>query len=102
MKNYLLRLGRYSIAGLIWYNLSGLDKDKVRANSFNCGFNLSQRFKKYSSWDEYIEPLIIRQFGIIFISGHSFINGLISDNTNKKKITKYMDNMHESIEKEIK
>lgn len=102
MKKYILKYGSYGVLTFLWVKLSFLDKDNVKRKSFISGFNLSQKFKPYPVWDKYIEPLFIKQFSIIFISGHSFLSGLVSDNKNKKQINKYMNQMHDNISKEIK
>lgn len=101
MKKYIYKFGFYGTSTYLWYKLSFIDQNNVKKNSFDIGFNLSQKFKPYPIWDKYIEPLFIKQFSIIFISGHSFLKGLISDNENKKQMDKYMNQMRKNIQKEI-
>lgn len=67
-------------AGTFIYSVAHADKKYVQARSYDYGYRLSQRYKKYEFWDVVVEPIIVKQFGIIFGSGHSFIKGMISDN----------------------
>ena len=102
MLRKVIKFSPYVFIPYGWYKLSKYDKDTVRNFSYNKGLVTSQKFKRYSIWDNYIEPLIIKQFSIIFIGGHSFIEGLASDNLNKNKINKYLDELNDDIETELK
>lgn len=57
-----------------------IDNKSARATSYANGKALSQKFKSYTIWDKCAEPLIIKQFGLVFGIGHSFVKGMISDN----------------------
>ena len=85
----------------LWYKLGFSDVKKIQDKSFGAGLNLSQRFKKYPMWDKIAEPFIIRQPTIIFTMGHSFLEGMASDNENKQKIQKELDKMDMEIDKVI-
>lgn len=75
-----LKASPYVALCLGWNYIDNFDTDAYKKKAFNKGLELSQKFKKYPSWDKYAEPLIVRQFGFIFSIGNSFIKGLISDN----------------------
>ena len=80
MSRYLLKASPYIGLCLGWNYIDNFDTDYYKKKAFNKGLQLSEKFKKYPSWDKYAEPLIVRQFGFIFSIGNSFIKGLISDN----------------------
>ena len=89
----------------IWYasfTTNKEDKIRLRQEAFNKGLGLSQKYKKYKSWDKFVEPFIIKQFGFFFGLGHSFVKGMISDND--KKIDNQLDDIicevTECLEKE--
>lgn len=90
-------------AGLsaIWYYVGAQDVEFVRTKNFNAGASVSQQFKAYPLWDGMIEPLLIRQFTIVFVAGHSFILGMASDNPQDQHIDKELLKMDESIEHTI-
>lgn len=75
-----LKYTPYVGIGTGWYLISNLDKTNTKKIAYDKGYNLSQKFKKYPSWDKYMEPFIINQFSFIFGVTNSFIKGLISDN----------------------
>lgn len=87
---------------LLWYNLSLCDKNYVKKRFYDNGNNFAQKFKNYPMWNKYIEPLILRQCGILFIAGHSFLEGMISNNDNMEIINKDMEILDEEIKYEIK
>jgi hypothetical protein len=86
---------------LIWYGIGRPDKEKIRTNFHDKGYQLSQRFKNYPVWDRYAEPFFISQFTNIFIAGHSFLEGMASDNENQSRIQKKLDEMDKNIKKEM-
>jgi hypothetical protein len=86
----------------MWYKLSTCEQPKVRKYMFRRGYNTSQQLKKYSVWDDCIEPLIIRQFGIIFTGGHAFIYGMTLDNDDQDGIHKDLNYLKDDIEREIR
>ena len=88
-------------APFAWYNLGLNDKDDVRKSFFNKGRFVSQKFKKYPAWDNYVEPFVVNQFSILFTASHCFIEGLVSDNDNLDEIKKDLDEMHKEIEEEF-
>lgn len=92
---------KYIPLPIIWYNLGVYDNKNVKQNMFNAGYNTSQKFKNYTVWDKLVEPFIIRQFSTVFIGGHSFIKGMISDNKDKERIEEYVSNMDNVINDEI-
>ena len=63
-----------------FYKLGYADKEEVKEYSFYRGLQISQKFKSVKAWDKYVEPMIIHRFGVMFGAGHSFLEGLISDN----------------------
>lgn len=63
-----------------WFAANHIDKKSTRAKVYESGRSLSQKYKKYTFWDNLLEPFIIKQFGLFFGIGHSFIKGMISDN----------------------
>lgn len=91
----------YVIGGVLWWKSGNIDKKVVKSYSYNKGTILSQKFKNYTIWDEYVEPLIIKQFGVLFISGHSFIKGMVADNDNKNVINNIMNELEQEIKEEI-
>lgn len=66
--------------------INNLDKEEWKEKSFYSGYNLSQKFKNYKSWDSFVEPFLIRQFAFFFGVTNSFIKGLISDNKDQKAL----------------
>ena len=80
---------------VVWYYLGTINKDGVKTASFNCGLKLSQKYKKYPAWDDYVEPMLIRQFAIIIYAGHAFIEGMISDNEDKRTVNKALNELNE-------
>jgi hypothetical protein len=54
--NRLFRISPYVIGPLTWYYLGTHDRTTIRRNMFNHGLNVSQRFKQYPAWDNYVEP----------------------------------------------
>jgi hypothetical protein len=98
MNRRLLKAAPYVALLLGWSYIDNFDTDKTKKIAFNKGLALSQKFKKYSAWDKYAEPLIVRQFGFLFGVGNSFIKGLISDNN---KPSEYIDETLNEMKKEI-
>jgi len=67
---------------------------------FNSGKSLSQKYKNYIFWDTLVEPFVIKQFGLFFGIGHSFIKGMISDND--IKIDNQLDDVVRDVVKDVK
>lgn len=86
---------------IVWYYAGTFERDNVKRYMFNKGFDLSQKFKKYPQWDNYVEPVIINQFSIIFTGGNAFIKGLISDNDNIEEISQDLESYKKSIEHDL-
>lgn len=101
--SFLGRMAFYWTASMglpiLWYQLGLYNVDKVKDKSFAKGLRLSERFKKYPAWDKIVEPFIIRQSTVIFIAGHSFIEGLTSDNPPSQHIEKELQKMDTEIDK---
>ena len=83
------------------YKLNQNDKEYIRRVSFNKGRNVSQKFKEYQAWHQYIEPLVISKFSTFFTATHCFIEGLVSDNKHMDEIKKDLQVMHKDIIEEI-
>lgn len=73
--------------------MNQLDREKWKEKAFIEGYELSQNFKNYESWDKYVEPFLIRQFAFFFGVTNSFVKGLISDNKE--------NNLDQEIKEEI-
>ena len=101
----LKRLITYSTLSIglpiVWYKLGFYDVKKIQDKSFNAGLNVSQKFKKYKMWDTVVEPFIIRQTTLVFTIGHSFLEGMASDNEDKQKIENELNKMRNEIVKII-
>jgi len=80
-----------------WYYIGAHEKKDINKYMFTSGYNLSQKFKRYSVWDNYVEPFLIKQFAILFSGGNSFIKGMISDNENNKDITNSVQQLKNDI-----
>lgn len=78
-----------------WLTASTVNKDNVRTVMYQKGQRLSLKYKRYTFWDNLVEPFIISQFGLFFGIGHSFIKGMISDND--IKIDDELDNVVQKI-----
>lgn len=85
----------------VWYYLGTLDKKNVRTLSYGSGLLLSQKYKKYPAWDNYVEPMIIRQVSILDCVTHSFIKGMISDNDDKTSVNVAFDELKEEVKKDL-
>lgn len=95
------KYGKYAIIPIIWYTLGRFDRDNVRKNMYNKGYNVSQSMKKIPMWDDYAEPFMINQFSVLFTAGHSFLEGMISDNDNKVRIDDDMKQFDKEIKDEL-
>lgn len=101
---YLLPLARYSVyagTAYVWYKLYQCDRKYVRTYMFNQGQNVSQKMKVIPYWDRYAEPFIIKEFGILFTAGNSFIKGLVSDNEDTESIKNSLEKYNSDVEQEI-
>jgi hypothetical protein len=98
MNRKLLKAFPYLAFCVGWSYIDNFDTEKTKAKAFNKGLSLSQKFKSYSAWDNYVEPLIVRQFSFIFGVSNSFIKGLISDNVGDNEV---IDETLEEMKKEI-
>ena len=65
--------------------LNVIGESPAKRFAFRKGYRLSQHFQKYPGWNSVVEPLLIRQFAIIFGVSNSFIQGMLSDNENVQK-----------------
>lgn len=102
INRYLLKASPYIALGIAWRQIDNFDTDIYKKKAFNKGLQLSQKFKKYPSWDKYAEPLIVRQFGFIFSIGNSFIKGLISDNKgDNESILETIKGMKEQLDSDL-
>ena len=80
-----------------WYSIGILNKDQVRKYMFYTGKYVSSKCSKIPYWEKCAEPLIIRQFAVIFTAGDALIEGMISDNKNKKEIGIVIEEFEKSI-----
>lgn len=102
MQRRLLKAAPYVALCVGWSYLDNFDTDKYKTKAFNKGLELSQKFKKYSAWDNYAEPLIVRQFGFLFGVGNSFIKGLLSDNKDHNPvIDETLNEMKNEIDQDL-
>lgn len=95
MATYYKKIIGLFTVGSMYYSAKKVNKKDMRGNMFDRGYNLSQKYKKYRVWDKMVEPFVITQFGLFFGAGHSFIKGMISDNSNREKLEKKLE---ESLE----
>jgi hypothetical protein len=86
---------------IVWYYLGTMDKKYVREISFTSGLLVSQKYKKYPAWDNYIEPILIKQFSILDCAAHSFIKGMISDNDDKKLVNLVFDELKNDVKNDL-
>lgn len=84
-----------------FYKLKNMEKNYVETKMFQKGFNVSQKFKNYQVWDNFFEPIIIRQASILFVGIHSFLEGLTSDNNNKDAINNSFKEFNKIVTDEI-
>jgi hypothetical protein len=91
----------YVIGPILWYQVGTYDRNYIRTKMFDKGYNLSQKFKKYPAWDNYAEPMIIKQFSILFTGGNAFIKGMLSDNEDKAHVTQILEEFESNISKEL-
>lgn len=72
-----------SISSYLYASSNYNNSAEIRNKMYENGKNISQKCKPYTFWDNFVEPLVIKQFGFFFGMGHSFIKGMISDNEYK-------------------
>lgn len=96
-----IRYSPYIITPMLWYKVGTYDRTYIRNKMYNKGYNLSQNFKDYPCWDNYMEPLLIKQFSILFTGGNSFIKGMLSDNEDKSKVSKILKELETDVSKEF-
>ena len=99
-----MRIFKYTAIALMpisWYYIGTHEKEYVKKTMFNKGLALSQKFKKYPQWDNYVEPAIVKQASILFAGGNAFIKGMASDNEDKSKINKSIEMYKKDIETEL-
>jgi hypothetical protein len=89
---------KYTLCIATFYYLGTHDEDLLRKKMFKKGLALSQRFKRYPAWDNYIEPMIVVQFGIIFAGCSAFVKGMLSDNADIHEISVYKDTIEKELE----
>src|SRR5271169_3540757 len=91
----------YIIIPLLWYYIGTHDKNVTRTIMFNKGLIMSQKFKKYPAWDNFVEPFMIRQFSILFSAGNAFIKGMVSDNDDKTIVNLALTELKENVQEEL-
>jgi len=101
LKRGLIYGGLTAGTSLAWYKLGLYDINDVRERSFNAGVRTSQRFKKYPAWDKYAEPFIIKQSSVAFTAGHAYLEGMASDNADKKEIQEDLQELENKIKDEL-
>jgi hypothetical protein len=85
---------------LCWYGLSQLKVEDLRRGSFDAGYAISQKCKGLFWWDTVVEPILIAQLLRIFIIGHSFVQGLVSDNVDQQSIQTSLEATEQAIAEE--
>lgn len=96
-----LKYSFYFMIPCTWYHIGTYEKNVIRESMYGRGYNLSQKFKKYTFWDNYVEPFMIRQFSILFTGGNAFIKGMLSDNVNKKIVSDTIKEFKDDVKKEL-
>jgi hypothetical protein len=96
-----LRYVPYIATPVLWYQVGTYNRNDIRDKMYNKGYNLSQQFKEYPAWDNYAEPLIIKQFSIMFTGGNAFIKGMLSDNDNKVNVNKILNEFETTVSNEF-
>ena len=96
-----LKYTSYVTIPITWYYIGTHERKYVKESMYDKGFNLSQKFKNYKMWDNFIEPILVKQFSILFAGGNSFIQGMISDNENKEIIKKSLSEYKKNIQEEL-
>ena len=91
----------YVATPLLWYYVGTYDRNYIRGKMYDKGYNLSQSFKQYPIWDNYAEPIILKQFSILFTGGNAFIKGMLSDNDDKANVDKILKEFESSVSKEL-
>lgn len=99
--NRTLKWAIFVASPVLWYNLGKSDKNSVKQKMFYNGLVISQYFKQHPSWDKYAEPLLVKQFSILFTAGYSFLNGMMSDNDDKHSVKRVMDQLKNEIISEL-
>lgn len=82
-----------------WYKLYKCDKKYVGDLMYDKGRTLSSTMKFVPMWDNLVEPFIIREFGVLFYAGDSFIKGLVADNDDQEQVKENLTNLYEDINK---
>lgn len=96
-----VKYGSYLSMLYLWYKLYKCDREYVRKYFFEKGKMISGKMKFTKYWDLYAEPFIIKEFGIIFTAGNSFIKGLVSDNDDTEKIISNIEVLTEQVKEEL-
>ena len=91
----------YLLIPVAWYAMSKCNKEIPKKISYTAGLYLSQKFKSFTMWDNFVEPMFIKQFGLLFSVGHSFIEGMTSDNSNTQHIEIEMQEMENSVKEDL-
>ncbi len=86
---------------LIWYNIGLIDRDTVKKDFYQKGYQTSQLFKTVPVWDKYAEPFFVKQLSILFSASNSFITGMLSDNTDKDRTIVTIKQMKKEIENDL-
>lgn len=87
----LIKGGVYCFAGaIVWKYIDSLESDATKKIAYEKGRDFSQSMKTKSTvlkvtWDDYFEPLIVKQFAVVFGVTNAFILGMLSDNDHISK-----------------
>ena len=102
MSRFLARyalLGSLSLGGASWYQLGQQELKMIKTSAFDGGVKFSQNFRSWPVWDSIVEPILVKQFTILFGAGHSFILGMASDNEDQTAIQSQIRQMDQEIRK---
>jgi len=86
---------------LLWYNIGLTDRDTIKKDFYQKGYQTSQLFKNVPVWDKYAEPFFGKQLSILFSSGNAFMRGMMSDNDDKTQVNATLNQMKKEIEKDL-
>jgi hypothetical protein len=88
MLRKFIKTGVYCFVGAVaWKYIDSLESDATKKIAYDKGREFSQSMKSKSAvlklgWDDYVEPLIVKQFAVVFGVTNAFILGMLSDNEN--------------------
>ena len=87
----------FAILLAVWAGMGMIDREKAKNLTYKLGYLLSQKCQMIPYWDKYAEPIIIRQLALLFVTGHAFVEGMISDNKDKEEAEKEMEKMEDLV-----